>query len=220
MKELNFAQHYGAGANKIQEFYGQIQQYANQDIEAVKAMLEKQMFPGMPAKQKKTVGYIFLGGSLHGQRVITDGHWLWETHLPVKPDFTGIWTMEDDLTLPTVGYTIEKYLMQKIMLPGYASHGGGNYAEVYILDDASKAGTGYKDKLIADFMLSFFSPIENEVNTPVLPTLPEPTPVPVSDGLRITIGGKTIEWTPGENQLEGLLSWAAQSLGPGKDTTA
>lgn len=220
MKELNFAKHYGMGTAKIEEML--LQQYAAQDIEAVKVMLEKQMFPGMPAKQKP-VGYIFLGGSLHGQRVVTDGHWIWETHLPVNPNFAGIWTMEDDLTLPTVGYTIEKYLMQKIMLPGHAAHGGGNYAEVYVLDDAFKMGTGYKDKLIADFMLSFFSPIENEVNTPVQPQLSEPTPappVPVSDGLRITIGGKTIEWTPDENQLEGLLSWAAQSLGPGKDITA
>ena len=214
LKELNFGMHYGAGTEKLAAIHDQIQQYSDLDIALMKAM----MGPATPAP---IIGHLFLGGPLHGQRIKTNGMWHYQHQVPVKPNAIGIWSKDDEL--PTVGYSVVNYVQQKIMLPG-PKHGEVEYAIVYVAESqAHEMGTGKKDALFGQYMKDYLSDIQTSANTPVKPPLPEPIPappVPVSDGLRITIGGKTIEWTPDENQLAGLLSWAAQSLGPGKDTAA
>ena len=206
-KTILFAMHYGAGANKIAA-------YAQQDVDAAKAIYAE-LYDGVKTPKAKEVGHLFLGGTLHGQRALTDGQWNIQVPVYDKPNVIGKW---DEFEVPTVGYTVQNYIRQKIMLPGHNTP----YAEVFILDEHGALGTGNKDKLIGQHMLDFFSPMQNSVNTPVLPPLPKPVvqePVQKTDGLRITIGGKTIEWTVDQNQLEGLLSWAAQSLGPGKEAS-
>lgn len=209
-KELMFGMHYGAGTSKLADIAEQHGiEYSKADIEAIKAMYESTFAP-----KPEKIGHLFLGGTMHGKRVKTHGMWLVEIPVPVKPNAIGLWSADE---LSTVGYTVQKYVLQKIALPGKDP---SLSAEVFVLDEPDLMGTGYKDKLISEYMAKFFSTEKNSVNTPVLPPTPEPIPAPpvqVADGLRITIGGKTIEWTPDESQLQGLLSWAAQSLGPGKE---
>lgn len=212
-KELNFAKHYGMGTAKIADM---IADYAASDVEAVMAMFNAQKEQMAP-----TIGHLFLGGSMHGKRMPTHGQWMVTIPLPSKPSLANPFKDPEvyGTFLPKI--EMETYVVQKLVLPGT---GPENYAEVFILQDSlTEIGAGNKDNLIAEYMRQLLSPKQNSVNTPVLPPLPEPTPapdpVPPTDGLRITIGGRTIEWTPDDSQLAGLLSWAAQSLGPGKESS-
>lgn len=185
-KQVLFGKHYGAGAKKIQEWMGQW-------VDAVK-----------PQK----VGFIFLGGPLHCQRIKTDGSWDYKHIEQAPPTFAHL---QSDEPPKIASYKVSHYVLKKIYLPSQ------DYALAYVY----QPDLYMTDKLLGDYLSKFFSDELNDVNAallPVMPPLPEPPkPVQVPDGLRITIGGKTIEWTPDENQLAGLLSWAAQSLGPGKD---
>ena len=211
-KEILFGQHYGMGTQKLEDM---MVKYSEADVKATQAFSDHLKYLKAKAEAKakqKYIGHLFLGGPEHGKRHKTDGQWVVKVPVPGKQsEYLATWSMDD---APVgVGYTVVSYVRQKIMLPG------SNYAEVYVLDDPKMMGTGQKDQLIAQHMLNFFSTHENEVNTPVLPPPPEPVkPAPVEDGIKITIGGKTIEWTADAAQLSGLLSWAAQSLGPGKET--
>lgn len=155
------------------------------------------------------VGHLFIGGPLHGQRAITEGTSKYYYKVAITSQAFGMSVKDTSYneTYPTIGYDICAYVMRKVMIPT-------GTVWVYALDTL----TNHEFELeFGKYLTDFFSEKENTVNTPV-PPLPKPSkPVQISDGLRITIGGQTIEWTPDESQLAGLLSWAAQSLGPGKD---
>ncbi len=197
-KAIDFSQHYGMSANKMAE-------YLKANVAAMKKFHEVE------------VTYLFLGGPAHGQRYNTQGLWSWKIWEPQKVEFA----KASDNEVPTLPMDkAHVYHRQEV------SAGAGQTVTVYIHDSFAASDDQWISKLLVDVL----GP-KPEQKKPVVETAKEPwasiewdapqteeeTKEEVSDGLRITVGGKTFEWKLDDDQIHGILAWAENSLGEGKD---
>lgn len=148
----------------------------------------------LPAPPKS---HLFIGGPVNGQRLETQGKYLFEIMLPApQPAFST--SIDYSKMLPSMEIQTHVYFRREV-------HIGTHFIEIYVYDSPAVN----EDDV--------WAAIADLVMYPKEPVFPEPKATP--QGVRITVDGKTLEWKLDDPQVAGILAWAQQSLGAGKEVS-